>query len=104
MTDGQIEEAAHLFAALAEPARLRIIQALLGEDLTVSELIEVTGYRQANASKHLSILLRAGLLRRSKEGTFVRYSVSDPFLKKLCSMVCGRMEHHAEERLRALCS
>ena len=102
MTEGQIEAAAQLFTALSEPARLKMIQALMDSDLTVTELIELTGFKQANVSKHLALLLRAGLVKRSKEGTFARYSLTEPFLKELCALVCGNIERQVLNRLHAL--
>jgi DNA-binding transcriptional ArsR family regulator len=102
MTEGQIATASQLFAALSEPARLRLIQSLMCADLTVSEIMQATGLKQANVSKHLGILFRAGLVTRSKEGTFARYSVTDPFLKEICSVVCGRMERQALDHLASL--
>ena len=102
MTEGQIEAAAQLFTALSEPARLKMIQALMDSDLTVTELIEITGFKQANVSGHLSLLLRAGLVKRSKEGTFARYRLTDPFLKELCLLVCGNIERQVLSQLQAL--
>jgi DNA-binding transcriptional ArsR family regulator len=102
MTSGQIEAASQFFAALAEPARLRLVQSLMESDLTVSEIIEVTGFKQANASKHLGILLRVGLVKKSKEGTFSRYALADPFVHDLCFLVCNSLEQHASKRLQSL--
>ena len=104
LSDAQITEASRLFSMLAEPVRLRLLRSLMEEDLTVSELVENTGCKQANVSKHLSLLLAYGLVERTKEGTSSRYSITDPFLKKLCSMVCGRTEALAKIRLQLLSS
>ena len=102
LTESQIESAAQLFTALSEPIRLRLIKSLMENDLTVTELIDATGARQANVSKHLSLLLRAGIVKKSKEGTFARYSVDDPFLNQICSLVCSKMERDAMAHLQAL--
>lgn len=102
LSDPQIGEASRLFSLLAEPVRLKLLRSLMGNDLTVSELVEATGCKQANVSKHLALLLAAGLVGRIREGTSARYSISDPFLRKLCSLVCGHTESHARERLRRL--
>lgn len=99
LNDAQITEASRLFSMLAEPVRLKLLRSLMEEDLTVSELVENTGCKQANVSKHLGLLLAAGLVERTKEGTSARYSIADPFLKQLCGMVCGRTESIARKRL-----
>ncbi|SDE64530.1 DNA-binding transcriptional regulator, ArsR family [Paenibacillus sp. UNCCL117] len=52
----------HIFSALAEPHRLSIVELLRGGPLTVGEIAERLDLRQPQASKHLRILLEAGLL------------------------------------------
>lgn len=102
LSDAQIMEASRLFSMLAEPVRLKLLRSLMEEDLTVSELVEMTACKQANVSKHLSLLLASGLVDRTKEGTSVRYSITDPFLKQICALVCGRTETLARTRLQLL--
>ena len=102
LSDAQIDEASRLFSMLAEPVRLKLLRPLMEEDLTVSELVEITGCKQANVSKHLSLLLASGLVERTKQGTSARYAIADPFLKELCSLACGRTEALAKTRLRLL--
>lgn len=102
LSDAQIGEVSRLFSMLAEPVRLMLLRSLMEEDLTVSELVAATGCKQANVSKHLSLLLASGLVGRTKEGTSVRYSITDPSLKQLCSLVCGRTETVAKIRLQLL--
>jgi DNA-binding transcriptional ArsR family regulator len=102
LNDAQIGEAARLFTLLSEPARLRLISTLMGEPLTVTELVHATGLKQGNVSKHLSMLLDARLLAREKEGNFARYFIADPCLVELCDFVCHRMAQEAKRRLSAL--
>lgn len=102
LSDALIIEVSRLFSMLAEPVRLKLLRSLMEEDLTVSELVETTGCKQANVSKHLSLLLASGLVDRTKEGTSARYSITDPFLKQICTLVCGRTETLARTRLQLL--
>lgn len=104
ITDRQIEEAAHLFRTLAEPARLHLVRALMNGGLTVGELVSATGLAQANVSKHLSILHHARLVKREREGNFIRYEISDPCLYELCQLVCGKLDKDAKERWESLSS
>lgn len=85
------ERAAQYFALLSEPARLRIIQAVCTEERSVQEVVETTGLPQPNASRHLTMLYRAGVLSRRRRGTFVYYKVSDALLIDLCRSVCVRL-------------
>lgn len=85
------DRAAQYFALLSEPARLRIIQAVCGEERSVQDVVALTELPQPNVSRHLSLLYRAGVLSRRREGTFVFYRISDPLLADLCRAVCLRL-------------
>ena len=83
---------AGLFKALSEPARLQILNTLRGGEMTVNELVDATGFGQANVSKHLQSLFAAGFLRRRKEGLFTYYALADRTVFRLCDIMCGRIE------------
>jgi DNA-binding transcriptional ArsR family regulator len=102
MSRPQIEAAASLFATLAEPSRLQLLQALMAGPLHVGGLMEATGMKQANVSKHLAVLHQAGLVERSREGVSVRYQLRDPFVIKLCELVCNRISQQAAAKIREL--
>jgi DNA-binding transcriptional ArsR family regulator len=89
---------AERFKALAEPARLHILNALRGGEKTVSELMEETGLGQANASKHLQLLHGLGFVERRKEGLFVYYRLADDSVFQLCDIMCGRLVEEARLR------
>lgn len=93
-----LELVADRFRVLAEPARLRILDVLLGGERTVSDLVEDTGLNQANVSKHLAILRSSGFVDRRKDGLFAFYSVIDPSVDQLCTIMCSRLEEQAEEQ------
>lgn len=92
LTEEAIELVAHRFAVLAEPMRLRLLQALFAGEKSVGELVELTGGTQANISRHLQTLIRAHILSRRKEGLQVFYAIADPSIFKLCALVCGGLE------------
>lgn len=92
LNDQVLEIVARRFAVLAEPMRLRLIQALFDGERNVTELTGVTGGTQANISRHLQTLIAAQILARRKEGLQVYYRISDPTIPKLCELVCGRLE------------
>jgi len=85
------ERAAQYFALLSEPARLRIVQAVCSQERSVQDVVAITGLPQPNASRHLTMLYRAGVLSRRRQGTFVFYKVSDALLTDLCRSVCVRL-------------
>jgi DNA-binding transcriptional ArsR family regulator len=87
LTDAELEKVAGQFRLLGEPMRLKILQALCIEPLTVGEIVEATGATQPNISKHLSLLASAGIITRQKGGQFVYYGMSNPLTMKLCELV-----------------
>lgn len=102
MSDAQLDETARLFGILADSSRLRLLRALMAAPLTVSELVDATGMKQGNVSKHLGILLTARFVTREREGNFARYALSDPRLHELCALMCRRIEEDARQRIREL--
>lgn len=102
MSDAQIEEVARLFGILAESSRLKLLRALMEQPLTVSELMEATGMKQGNVSKHLGVLLNARFVAREREGNFARYALADQKLHQLCDLMCTRIEEDARQRAAEL--
>lgn len=92
MSEEALEIVARRFAVLAEPMRLRLIQALCDGERNVGGLVEATGGTQANVSRHLQVLIGAHILARRKEGLQVHYRIADPSIMKLCELVCGNLE------------
>jgi ArsR family transcriptional regulator len=60
-----------LFRALADPTRLRIVHLLREMELAVGEIALVVGQSQPRVSRHVRILVEAGLATRRKEGSWV---------------------------------
>jgi SAM-dependent methyltransferase/DNA-binding HxlR family transcriptional regulator len=63
--------------AVGERTRLRIVALLSRGELTVSELAHVLGQSQPRVSRHLKLLVDAGLLERFPEGTSVFYRLAE---------------------------
>ena len=98
LTAEMIALVAERFRALAEPARLHIMQALRGGEQTVGGLVEATGLGTANVSKHLQLLHAAGFVTRRKEGLFVYYGLAGDDVFVLCDIMCGRLAAETERR------
>ena len=91
-----LDEAAEYFAVLSGPARLRIMHAVCDGEKTVSEIMTITGLSQTNASQHLALMYRAGVLRRRKSGAQVLYEIADPKVVELCRLVCTMVASREE--------
>ena len=100
-----IRAVAERFKALAEPARLSVLNELRAGPRSVSELIDATGLNQANLSKHLQLLHAHGFVGRRRDGLFVIYELADRSVFDLCDIMCGQLKRRAEDqvtRLRAV--
>lgn len=88
---------AERFRVLAEPMRIRILDALRDDEATVGELAEQLGTSQQNVSKHLGVLTRARLVEREKRGTAVSCRIADDSVFALCELVCGGVSRQLAE-------
>lgn len=100
LPDPLLDLVAGCFRALGDPTRLKILRALGRGDKTVHDLVALFTWTQPNISRHLSILSRAGLVRKSKHGPFVYYSVADPRIFTLCDNVCTHVHKMLGEYTR----
>ncbi len=90
--DPMVELVAGCFHALSDPTRLKILRALKNGRMTVHELVALFTWTQPNISKHLAVLVQAGLVKKSKEGFFVYYSIANTRIFSLCDTVCGHVK------------
>ncbi len=63
--------------AVAEPTRLRLVALLARAELTVTEVSQVIAQSQPRTSRHLRLLVDAGILERTPEGAFVFYRLAE---------------------------
>ena len=93
-----MQQVAEYFSVLGEPMRLRLLHLLRYEEKCVQDLVAETETSQANVSKHLKVMLQAGILQRRTEGTSAYYRVDDDLTFELCSLVCDRLATRIEEK------
>lgn len=88
LSDEETAATAELFAALADPARVRIVNLLATSDasICVCELIEPLGLAQSTVSHHLKRLLEAGLLEREERGKWTYFSLRRDAVEKLSAV------------------
>jgi len=84
-----IERVSDRFRMLADPTRLRLVNALHVEgELSVGDLVERVSVSYGAVSKQLALLRSNGVLARRREGTRIYYRINDPSLSELCDAVC----------------
>jgi len=75
--------------ALADPARLRILNHLRTHgECTIGALVEVVGLSQPSVSRHVSVLRREGLIGSRREGNQMFCSLCDDSVFSICNILC----------------
>lgn len=87
---------------MADPTRLKILHCLHNGELCVSDVLEFVGGSQANVSKHLSVLKRAGLVDSRRDGLNVYYRITDEGVFTICRNVCDSLELRIDREHQAI--
>lgn len=92
LPDDLIERAARRLKIMGDPVRLELLNLLrVHDELSVQALVDASGQRQANVSKHLGIMMRDGLVKRRKEGVNAYYSLDDPSIPGVCLLIANAL-------------
>jgi ArsR family transcriptional regulator len=67
-----------LFAALADPTRLRLLNLMDGREVCVCYFVEILKQGQPKISRHLAYLRNAGIVTARREGKWMHYSIEWP--------------------------
>ncbi|MEZ6141921.1 MAG: metalloregulator ArsR/SmtB family transcription factor [Zavarzinella sp.] len=86
----KLANAAECLKILAHPHRLRIVELLLANRLTVGELAEHCEIPNNIASGHLRLMQRCSLLAPERDGRNVYYKITEPCLEKLFGCIRER--------------
>ena len=101
-SDELLTRIAEVLKAMADPTRLKVLHCLHNGELCVSAILEVVGGSQANVSKHLSVLKRAGLVDCRREGLNVFYRIIDEGVFTICRNVCDSLELRIDREHQAI--
>jgi ArsR family transcriptional regulator, arsenate/arsenite/antimonite-responsive transcriptional repressor len=88
LSDEEVAATAELFRALADPARVRIVNLLAsaGEPVCACNLYEPVGLSQPTVSHHLKTLVEVGLLDREQRGKWAYFSLRRDAVEKLAAV------------------
>lgn len=93
---------ANILFALAHPNRLRIVEYLQKDVHCNCELAPELDLEQSNLSRHLKILVEAGILKSWKDGLRVNVKVADDRIFKILDMVSVIAKQEVAKRAEAL--
>jgi len=89
--------------AAGEPTRLRLLALCAYGELSVSELTQILAQSQPRVSRHLKLLVEAGLLSRVREGSLVFYRIAEgDESAHLARTLVDLLPHHDTELTRDL--
>ena len=72
------EKKALVIQAIAQPVRLAIVDLLADGEQCVCDITEAVGAERSNVSRHLAVLLNAGIVAQRKDGLRMMYSLRTP--------------------------
>ena len=88
-----MESQLNLFQALADPARLRIVEAMKSGECAVGDIVERMDIHQSGVSRHLRILAEAGIVQMRPEGQKRLYSLRKEAFEQLDAWGAGYRRH-----------
>src|SRR3954453_9077020 len=76
MATPTLDDTLGILRAAAEETRLRILSLLTEGELSVSDLTDILGQSQPRVSRHLKLLVEAGLVERHREGAWAFFELA----------------------------
>ncbi|WP_428340838.1 ArsR/SmtB family transcription factor [Mycobacterium sp.] len=91
--DDEVNLIVEVFRMLADPTRIRVLWALTGGEMSVTELAERVDKPAPSVSQHLAKLRMARLVRTRREGTTIFYSLENEHVSQLVADAVFNAEH-----------
>jgi DNA-binding transcriptional ArsR family regulator len=106
MTDDKknllFEKQAEIAKAVAHPLRIAVIDFLKNGEQCVCDIARQVGSERSNASRHLAVMVKAGVLGSRKEGLKVFYTLRTPCLAEFLTCVTQVIRDQAKENQELL--
>jgi DNA-binding transcriptional ArsR family regulator len=103
VTDRQSAQAkARIFKALGHPTRIGIVEMLVEGERCVCEIVPAFGDAQATISRHLDVLLQAGIVRRRRDGVKMIYGLAMPCLLNVMPCIVEALRKRAGTKVPTL--
>ena len=93
---------ADLIAALGHPIRLAIVEYLANGEQCVCDITTHVGAQRSNVSRHLAVMLNAGIVDSRKDGLKQMYTLRTPCLLKFLSCVTEALRQQVQSNARIL--
>ncbi len=94
LSDDKIIDLAELFKIFGDSTRIKIIEALINNELCVNDIVKLTNVSQPAVSHQLRILKQAKLVKYRKSGQTSIYSLDDEHVKSIFTMGCDHINEN----------
>ncbi len=91
------QKQAQIAQAIGHPLRLEIIDFLKGGEQCVCDIAEQIGAERSNVSRHLSVMVAAGVLEHRKEGLKVIYKLKCPCILEFFKCMSGVLKQRVKD-------
>jgi ArsR family transcriptional regulator len=92
------EKQAEIAKAIAHPIRVAVLEYLKNGEQCVCDIAEAVGTERSNLSKHLSVMVSAGVLISRKDGLKVMYRIKTPCVLKFLACLKEVLKEQAVEQ------
>ena len=96
------EKQAEIAKAIAHPLRIAILDFLKDGEQCVCDIAEYIGSERSNVSRHLSVMVKAGVLECRKEGLNVIYKLRTTCILDCFSCITACLKQQADENVKLL--
>jgi DNA-binding transcriptional ArsR family regulator len=95
--DDTVRRAAELLQAIADPARLALVELISHGEVCVAELVAATGANESTVSQRLRTLRDRRVVTTRRDGKHIYYSLADDHVRELVDAVLDHVDHlHAD--------
>ncbi|HOK94581.1 MAG TPA: metalloregulator ArsR/SmtB family transcription factor [Anaerohalosphaeraceae bacterium] len=96
------EKQAAIAKAIAHPVRVAVLDFLRTGEQCVCDIAAAVGSERTNLSKHLSVMVAAGVLESRKDGLKVMYRIKTPCVLRFLECLTGCLREQAAEQRKFL--
>ena len=93
---------ADIIKAVAHPLRVAVVDFLKDGEKCVCEIAAHLGAERSNVSRHLAVMLKAGVLSSRKDGLMVFYELRTPCILNFLNCATQTLQHNVNEDAKAL--
>jgi ArsR family transcriptional regulator len=101
---GRLEEVAEVLKALAQPIRLAIVYRLEQAECSAGDLADAVGAERTNVSRHLAVLLHAGVVACRRDKQQMLYRLRTPCVLRIFDCIDGVLSDSSETGSRCCAS